>query len=142
MLPCKRLILSGSPRLTKDVDIIASKRLPLESERIIGQLKQSGEHFIVATEGSLTKTNGEAVIDGDLIYTSANSIIRAISKIDGSIKWQTKDFGKGGIAEMQLWGDTIYGRMGGQFFSSKKGEYQKKTPIGVVAHNKTDGSEK
>jgi hypothetical protein len=40
----------GSPRLTKDVDIIASKRLPLESERIIGHLKQGGEHFIVATE--------------------------------------------------------------------------------------------
>ncbi len=93
------------------------------------------------TDGSLTKTNGQAIIDGDTIYTSANSIIRAISKNDGSIKWQTKDYGKGGIAEMQLWGETIYGRMGGQFFSAKKGEYQKKTPIGVVAVNKTNGSE-
>jgi hypothetical protein len=40
----------GSPRLTKDVDIIASKRLPLAKDRIIGHLKQGGEHFIVATE--------------------------------------------------------------------------------------------
>jgi outer membrane protein assembly factor BamB len=93
------------------------------------------------TDGSLTKTNGQAIIDGDLIYTSANNIIRAISKNDGSVKWQTKDYGKGGIAEMQLWGDTIYGRMGGQFFSGKKGEYQKKTPIGVVAINKLNGAE-
>ncbi len=44
------MAIYGSPRLTKDVDIIASKRLPLEKERIIGQLKQGGEHFIVATE--------------------------------------------------------------------------------------------
>ena len=44
------MAIYGSQRLTKDVDIIASKRLPLEKERIIGQLKQGGEHFIVETE--------------------------------------------------------------------------------------------
>jgi hypothetical protein len=44
------MAIYGSPRLTKDVDIIASKRLPLEKKRIIGQLKQGGEHFIVETE--------------------------------------------------------------------------------------------
>ena len=44
------MAIYGSPRLTKDVDIIASKRLPLEKERIIGHLKQGGEHFIVETE--------------------------------------------------------------------------------------------
>ncbi len=44
------MAIYGSPRLTKDVDIIASKRLPLEKERIIGQLKQGGEHFIIETE--------------------------------------------------------------------------------------------
>lgn len=44
------MAIYGSPRLTKDVDIIASKRLPLEKERIIGHLKQGGEHFIVETD--------------------------------------------------------------------------------------------
>ena len=44
------MAIYGSPRLTKDVDIIASKRLPLEKERIIGHLKQGGEHFVVETE--------------------------------------------------------------------------------------------
>ncbi len=43
------MAIYGSPRLTKDVDIIASKRLPLKKERIIGHLKQGGEHFIVET---------------------------------------------------------------------------------------------
>lgn len=92
------------------------------------------------TDGSLKNTNGQAIIDGDVIYTSAQGIIRAIDKNSGAVKWTTKDFGKGGIAEMQLHGDVLYGRMGGQFYSAKKGEWQKKSPIGVVALNKADGT--
>ena len=41
------VILYGSDRLTKDVDIIASKKLPLKSE---GVLVQGGERYIVQTE--------------------------------------------------------------------------------------------
>ena len=41
------VILYGSDRLTKDVDIIASKKLPLKSE---GILVQGGERYIVQTE--------------------------------------------------------------------------------------------
>ncbi|MCD9188219.1 MAG: PQQ-like beta-propeller repeat protein [Pyrinomonadaceae bacterium] len=92
------------------------------------------------TDGSLKNTNGQAIIDGDTIYTSAQGIIRAIDKNSGNIKWTTKDFGKGGIAEMQMFGDVVYGRMGGQFYSGKKGEWQKKSPIGVVALNKSNGN--
>ena len=92
------------------------------------------------TDGSLKNTNGQAIVDGEMIYTSANGIIRAIDKNSGAIKWTTKDFGKGGIAEMQLHENVIYGRMGGQFFSAKKGEWQRKSPIGVVALNKMNGS--
>ena len=92
------------------------------------------------TDGSLKNTNGQAIIDGDTIYTSANGIIRAIDKNSGAVKWTTKDFGKGGIAEMQVRGGVIYGRMGGQFFSAKKGEWLEKGPVGVVALNKANGS--
>lgn len=92
------------------------------------------------TDGSLKNTNGQAIIDGDVIYTSAQGIIRAIDKNSGAVKWTTKDFGKGGISEMQLLGDVVYGRMGGQFYSGKKGEWQKKSPIGVVALNKNTGA--
>ncbi len=92
------------------------------------------------TDGSLKNTNGQAIFDGDVIYTSAQGIIRAIDKNNGAVRWVTKDFGKGGIAEMQLYNGVIYGRMGGQFFSGKKGEWQKKGPIGVVALDKATGN--
>ncbi len=41
------MYLYNSPRFTKDVDIIADKRLPLES---IGQLVQGGEHYEIEIE--------------------------------------------------------------------------------------------
>ena len=35
----------GSDRLTKDIDVIANKRLPVPKETIVGQLRQGGERF-------------------------------------------------------------------------------------------------
>lgn len=42
------MAIYGSPRLTKDVDIVALQRLPIN--KIIGYLKQGGEHFTVETD--------------------------------------------------------------------------------------------
>ncbi len=38
------------------------------------------------TDGSLKNTNGQAIVDNDVIYTSANGIIRAIDKNSGAIR--------------------------------------------------------
>jgi hypothetical protein len=40
----------GSDRLTKDIDVIAFKRLPLPSEKVVGQLRQGGERFRAETD--------------------------------------------------------------------------------------------
>jgi hypothetical protein len=44
------MVIYGSPRLTKDIDIIASRRLPLEPHKIKAFLKQGGENFLIETE--------------------------------------------------------------------------------------------
>lgn len=41
------MYLYGSPRLTKDIDIIASKHLPLNS---VGKLRSGGERYVVEVE--------------------------------------------------------------------------------------------
>lgn len=92
------------------------------------------------TEGALKRTNGEAIVDGETIYTSAKGVVRAVNKADGSIRWQTKDLSSGGVAEMIRGGDVIYGRFGGIFYSHKNKEYVKKSPIGVVAIDKATGA--
>ncbi len=43
------MVFYGSDRLTKDVDIIATTRLPPQTWEIVGQLQQGGERYNVAT---------------------------------------------------------------------------------------------
>ncbi len=91
------------------------------------------------TEGRIKRGNAQAVLDGDTIYTSAKGQLRAIDKATGAIKWASKDFG-GAIAEMIVDKGTIYGRLGGHFYDFGKREYVKKSPLGVVAVDKTTGA--
>lgn len=42
--------LYGSDRLTKDIDIIANKLLPVAESQIVGKLKQGGERFKTETD--------------------------------------------------------------------------------------------
>lgn len=42
--------LYGSDRLTKDVDIVASARLPVPKELVAGQLRQGGERLLTKTD--------------------------------------------------------------------------------------------
>jgi hypothetical protein len=42
--------LYGSDRLTKDIDMISTKRLPMPKEKIVGQLKQGGERYKAETD--------------------------------------------------------------------------------------------
>ena len=91
------------------------------------------------TEGKIKQGNAQAIIDGNLIYTSAKGQLRAIDKDTGAIHWTSKDFG-GAVAEMQLRGDVLYGRLGGTFYDFGKREYSIKKPLGVVALDKKTGS--
>src|SRR5581483_6447386 len=92
------------------------------------------------TEGHIKRGNAQAVIDGDVIYTSAKGQVRAIDRGTGQVKWTSKDFG-GAIAEMVVSSNALYGRLGGVFYDFGKREYVKKGPLGVVALDKGTGSQ-
>ena len=91
------------------------------------------------TEGKIKRGNAQAVIDGDVIYTSAKGQVRAIDKETGNLRWTSKDFG-GAVAEMQLQENVLYGRLGGNFYDFGKREYALKKPLGVVALDKKTGA--
>lgn len=90
------------------------------------------------TEGKIKQGNAQAIVDGDMIYTSAKGQLRAIDKATGTVKWTSKDFG-GAIAEMIVRGNVVYGRLGGNFYDWSKREWQLKKPLGVVTVNKQTG---
>ncbi len=91
------------------------------------------------TEGKIKQGNAQAVVDGELVYTSAKGQLRAIDKNTGTVKWTSKDFG-GAVAELVVRGNVIYGRLGGNFYDWSKREWQLKKPLGVVTVNKQSGS--
>lgn len=90
------------------------------------------------TEGKIKRGNAQAIVDGDVIYTSAKGQIRAIEKATGAIRWTSKDFG-GAVAELQLRDHVLYGRLGGTFYDFGKREYVIKKPLGVAALDKATG---
>ncbi len=91
------------------------------------------------TEGKIKQGNAQALIDGDVIYTSAKGQVRAVDKNTGAVKWTSKDFG-GALAEMKSANDVLYGRLGGAFYDFGKREYVIKKPLGVVALDKKTGA--
>lgn len=91
------------------------------------------------TEGKLKRGNAQAVIAGDIVYTSAKGVVRAIEKSSGAVKWMSKDFGAA-VAEMIVDGNRVYGRMGGSFYDWEKREWELKKPLGVVAVHSVNGS--
>ena len=52
------MAIYGSPRLTKDVDIIASKRLPLEKEKIMGNSNREANTFLSKPKGAKFRLTG------------------------------------------------------------------------------------
>lgn len=91
------------------------------------------------TEKTYKKANAQAIVDGDIVYTSSKGVLRAHDKATGAVKWTSKDFG-GGVAQMAMRGDILYGRMGGQFFEYKEREWKLVKPLGIVAVDKKSGS--
>lgn len=51
------MAIYGSDRNTKDIDFIASRRLPVAKEDVISYLKQGGEHFLTKTAKQNVKTD-------------------------------------------------------------------------------------
>jgi len=91
------------------------------------------------TEGKLKKGNASIVVKDGVVYSSAKGTLKALDDQTGALKWTSQDFGAA-VAEVQVAGNLIYGRLGGTFYDYKDREWDLKKPLGVVALNKTTGS--
>jgi outer membrane protein assembly factor BamB len=90
------------------------------------------------TEGKLKKGNAPIVVQDGIVYSSAKGQLRAFEDASGALKWTSADFGAG-VAEVQVTGNLVYGRMGGTFYDYSEKEWKLKKPLGVVALSKTTG---
>lgn len=72
--------LYGSDRLTKDIDVIADKLLPLPQSQIVGKLKQGGERFNAETDKNVVSVDW--IIRNDVFKSMFNQALKAAVKIN------------------------------------------------------------
>jgi outer membrane protein assembly factor BamB len=93
------------------------------------------------TEAAYRRANAPPLIENGIVYTSAKGQIRAFDDATGALKWTSADFGAA-VAETQLAGGVLYGRMGGAFYQLNAKAYELKKPLGVVALDPANGQVK
>ncbi|HWW74799.1 MAG TPA: PQQ-binding-like beta-propeller repeat protein, partial [Pyrinomonadaceae bacterium] len=88
------------------------------------------EKFRVNEEG-LALTEADPVADEGFVYISGRGRVRAVSRADGEVAWESKDLGL--TPEMILADGVLYVRTGGQFTRLSDGETVTRGPFGVSA---------
>jgi outer membrane protein assembly factor BamB len=94
------------------------------------------EKFRVNEEG-LALTESDPLADERFVYVSGRGRVRAVSRSDGEIAWESKDLGL--TPEMALAGRTLYVRTGGQFARTSGEEPAARGPYGVSALDASTG---
>lgn len=94
------------------------------------------EKFKVNEDG-LALTESDPVADERYVYVSGRGRVRAISRTDGEVAWESKDLGL--TPEIVLAGTTLYARTGGQFTRLEDGEPAARGPYGVSAIDPSNG---
>jgi outer membrane protein assembly factor BamB len=94
------------------------------------------EKFRVNEEG-LALTEADPVADERFVYISGRGRVRAVSRSDGEVAWESKDLGL--TPEMVLAGGVLYVRTGGQFTRLEDGETVARGPYGVSAIDAATG---
>ena len=72
--------LYGSDRLTKDIDVIADKLLPIEQSQIVGKLKQGGERFNAETDKTVVSVDW--IIRNDVFKSMFNEALKSAVRIN------------------------------------------------------------
>jgi hypothetical protein len=72
--------LYGSDRLTKDIDVIADKLLPIPQSQIVGKLKQGGERFNAETDKTVVSIDW--IIRNDVFKSMFNEALKSAVRIN------------------------------------------------------------
>lgn len=111
-----------------------------------GAIRWNNE-FTVGAHKDLKKAYAEPVVDGDTVYASGKGSVYAIDKASGAIRWKSDKilsgiFSSGAISQVLPANDTVYIRLGGNFFNHVEKSYELKTPLGVMALDRATGAKR
>lgn len=139
--------LSGHQDPTFDAD---TAYLPFQGLMAVdlatGAIKWNNE-FAVAADKDFKKAYAAPVVDGDTVYASGKGTVYAIDKASGAIRWKTDKilsgiFSSGAISQVLPAQDTVYVRLGGNFYNYVEKTYELRDPLGVMALDRATGAKK
>jgi outer membrane protein assembly factor BamB len=144
MMPALRGADDGDVPYTLDnyrPPVFADNRLYLFYEGLTSLDARTGkerrrEKFRINEEG-LALTEGDPVADEGFVYISGRGRVRAVSRADGEVAWESKDLGL--TPEMILTRNVLLVRTGGQFTRLRDGETAERGPYGVSAIDTSNG---
>lgn len=81
------------------------------------------------------------VVDGDLVFAGArNGVVYAIERATGKVRWQSQKVRSGLVSQLLVTSDTVFARLGGNFYSQQDSQYKLDTPVGVIAIDRASGA--
>lgn len=89
---------------------------------------------------ALSNTNGMTQVENGIAYMVAGDQVVAVDTHTGAIKWQSPEL-KTALPELQIAGDKLVARMGGNFvyYEGGKPNFKELSPYGVVILDKATG---
>ena len=97
--------------------------------------------YEVNKEDELIRTDGDAIITDDVIYTSGAGIIRAIDRINGTVLWASEEFNESAVIPLIFYDEgRIYGQIGGKFLKNNYQDVKELDPAGVFCLDASNGN--
>lgn len=81
------------------------------------------------------------VLADDLVYAGGRGgAVYAIERASGRVRWQGQGGSSGLVSQLVVTADTVFARVGGNFYSQKERQYLLQTPLGVIAIDRESGT--
>ena len=96
---------------------------------------------------NLKRAYATPVIEGDTIFASGKGAVYAIDLANGTQRWKSDKvasgmFSSAAISQVLPAGDTVYVRLGGNFYNQGTKAFELKEPLGVLALDRATGKKK
>lgn len=81
------------------------------------------------------------VVADDLVFAGGRGgALYAIERASGRVRWQGQGGSSGLVSQLVVTADTVFARIGGNFYSQKERQYLLETPLGVIAFDRASGT--
>ncbi|MCC7200361.1 MAG: PQQ-like beta-propeller repeat protein [Gammaproteobacteria bacterium] len=81
------------------------------------------------------------VVADDLVFAAGHDgAVYALERSSGRVRWKATEIPSGLVSQLLITTDTVFARIGGNFYSQKERQYLLDKPLGVIAIDRASGA--